>query len=132
MSFCKPGNIDERVHIPDNNPFATVFWGNMNRTHKDLQLGKLAALGMTAAMCLLWTIPMSFFASLSNASSVQTDFKWIEAIFKEYPLLVPITEQIAPFLVVFAHMFLPSILGAISLFEGPISRGMIQGKIRKR
>ena len=114
-------NVFRREHI--------VFWLNMSRTHKDLQLGILTSLGMTATVCLLWTIPMSFFASLSNASSVRDDRKWLDDLFNEYPRLVPVTEQLGPLLVVVFNALLESILATISWFEGPISSAVIQGKL---
>ncbi|KAL7556777.1 hypothetical protein ACA910_005220 [Epithemia clementina (nom. ined.)] len=103
-----------------------IFWGNVSRTHEDIQLGMLLSFGMAAGVCLLWTIPMSFFASLSNASAVRSDVKWLDEIFSNHPLLVPITEQLAPFLVVISNASLPTILGAIALFEGPISTGVVE------
>ncbi|KAL7556781.1 hypothetical protein ACA910_005223 [Epithemia clementina (nom. ined.)] len=103
-----------------------VFWANIGRTHKDLQVGMLASFGASAGLCLLWTIPMSFFASLSNASAVRQDFKWLDNMFNQYPGLVKVTEQLAPFLVVAFNWILPNILETITLFEGPISSGKVQ------
>ena len=105
----------------------TVYWANIGRTHKDLQLGMLASFGMSVGLCLLWTIPMSFFASLSNASAVRQDIEWLDDLFNRYPRLVQVTEQLAPLLVVAFNWILPNILEAITLCEGPISSGKVQG-----
>ena len=102
---------------------------NISRTHKDLQVGMLLSLAMTIVVCLLWTIPMSFFASLSNASAVREDVEFLDSLFNKYPGLIPVTEQLAPLLVVVFNSLLPQILGAISLFEGPISNGVVEGRL---
>lgn len=44
----------EVIEAPDP---GDVFWPNISRTHKDLQLGSLFSLIATTALCLLWTIP---------------------------------------------------------------------------
>ncbi|KAL7556780.1 hypothetical protein ACA910_005222 [Epithemia clementina (nom. ined.)] len=113
----------EVLEAPDPND---VFWLNMSRTHKDLQLGMLASFAMTAGLLLTWTIPMSFFASLSNAAAARNDVDLLDDLFNKYPGLIPVTEQLAPFLVVMFNSLLPMILEAISLFEGPISSGMVE------
>ena len=105
-----------------------VFWLNVSRTHKDLQVGMLLSLTMTIALCLVWTIPISFFASLSNASAVREDVDWLDDLLNKYPGLVRFTEQIAPLLVVLLNALLPKILEFISLFEGPISSGVVEGE----
>ncbi|KAL7578677.1 hypothetical protein ACA910_009816 [Epithemia clementina (nom. ined.)] len=103
-----------------------VFWLNVSRTHKDLELGMLASIGMTAALLITWTIPISFFASLSNAAAARNNVEWLDKLFNKYPGLIPVTEQLAPFLVVMFNALLPMILEAITLFEGPISSGRVE------
>ena len=101
----------------------------MSRTNYDVQLGILISLGLTAVVCILWTIPTSFFASLSNASSVRQDVGWLDDLFNKYPGLAPVTEQLAPLLVVTSNVLLEQILSTISWIEGPISSTAIQGKM---
>jgi hypothetical protein len=82
---------------------ATVYWGNVGRTHNDFQLGKLGSFAATSALCLLWTITMSFSASLSNASAVREDVKFLDDLFEKYLDMIPLLEQLAPFLVVICN-----------------------------
>ena len=116
----------EVVEAPDPDD---VFWGNIARSHKSLQLGKLGSFAATTALCLLWTIPMSFFASLSNASAVREDVEFLDDLFDKYPGLVTVTEQAAPFLVVIFNALLPIILTHFTLFEGPISSGVVASSV---
>uniref|UniRef100_A0A7S2Y2R3 CSC1/OSCA1-like 7TM region domain-containing protein n=2 Tax=Entomoneis paludosa TaxID=265537 RepID=A0A7S2Y2R3_9STRA len=102
-----------------------VYWGNVGRTHKDLQLGRLGSFAATSALCLLWTIPMSFFASLSNAGAAREDVEFLDDLFDKYPGLIPVLEQLAPFLVVIFNALLPIILEQFTLFEGPVSSGVV-------
>lgn len=113
----------EVLEAPDPD---TVFWGNVSCTHKSLQLGKLASSVLTTALCLFWTVPMSFFASLANSSDARQDYGWLDEFFDQFPSLVPLTEQLAPFLVIIFNSLLPAILEAISKLEGPISSGVVQ------
>lgn len=106
-----------------------VFWWNIGRTHKDIEIGYLISAAMTTALCLLWTIPMSFFASLSNAAAVREDVQFLDDLFDTYPGLIPVLEQLAPFLVVLFNALLPYILEAITMFEAPISSGRVEASL---
>jgi calcium permeable stress-gated cation channel len=55
-----------------------IFWFNVGRQHKDLQLGMLFSLAATSATCLLWTIPVSFVSSLSSVEALRTQFEGID------------------------------------------------------
>lgn len=103
----------------------SVFWGNVGRGHKDLQLGKLGSLAATAALCLFWTIPMSFFASLSSIEGLR-EVDFIDDLLNELPFLVPVFELLAPFLVVIVNALLPIILEAFSMREGHVSGALVQ------
>jgi len=102
-----------------------IFWLNVGRTHKDLQLGKLFSLAATAGLCLLWTIPMSFFASLSSVDALREELKFMNKLFDKAPWLVPIFEQLAPLLVVLFNALLPIILEIFSMLEGPVSGSVV-------
>ena len=55
-----------------------IFWSNVGRQHKDLQLGKLFSLAATSATCLLWTIPVSFVSSLSSVGALRRQAQFID------------------------------------------------------
>jgi hypothetical protein len=78
----------------------TVLWTNLGKKHKELQLGKLASAAATVTICLLWTIPMAFFASLSSVEGLKEQFSWVADAIEAAPFLEPLLEQLAPLLVV--------------------------------
>lgn len=59
------------VSVPNNNWHHLVFWNNVGREHKDLELGQLFSLAATTAACLLWTIPVTFVSSLSSVEGLR-------------------------------------------------------------
>eukprot|EP00522_Entomoneis_paludosa_P010249 CAMPEP_0172440364 /NCGR_PEP_ID=MMETSP1065-20121228/1000_1 /TAXON_ID=265537 /ORGANISM="Amphiprora paludosa, Strain CCMP125" /LENGTH=974 /DNA_ID=CAMNT_0013189155 /DNA_START=177 /DNA_END=3101 /DNA_ORIENTATION=- len=125
VQHTKPFAID----IIDAPAPQDVFWFNIGREHRDLQIGMIISCALTGGLCLLWTVPMSFFASLSNASAVREDFDWLDDIFDRYPKLIPLLEQLAPFLVVIFNTILPNILEYITMFEGPFSSGRVAASL---
>ena len=98
-----------------------IIWENVGKTHRDLQVGKLASLALTAATCLLWTIPMGFFASLSSVDALKEKFEFLRKLLDGAPWLEPVFAQVAPLLVVIFNGLLTPILTAFSMMEHPIS-----------
>lgn len=82
---------------PDPND---VFWANVGREHKEIQLGELFSRAASVGICLLWTIPMAFFASLSTVEGLKKQFDFVENAIEVFPALEPILQQLAPLLVV--------------------------------
>lgn len=110
-----------------------VFWMNVGRSHQDLQVGRLLSMGATTLMCFFWTIPMAFFSSLSSVEGLKEQFGWIEDAIEFMPILEPILQQLAPFLVIafnslcvlaciysfvlFPHGFWCSCIACVFLFQ---------------
>jgi len=76
------------------------MWENVGRNHEDLQTGKLLSYGATVVICLLWTIPMSIFSSLSSLEGLKKQFDWVDEAIAKAPILEPILQQLAPLLVI--------------------------------
>lgn len=102
-----------------------VFWANVGRSHKELQLGNLASRAATLAICLLWTIPMAFISSLSSVEGLKKQFSWLEDPINEFPIIESILEVLAPFFVIVVNGMLPTILQTLSMFEGPVSGSVV-------
>ena len=102
-----------------------IFWSNVGRTHYDLQLGKLLSLGSTTALCLLWTIPMTFIASLSSIDALSTQIPALGRLIEASPLIGKLFEVVAPLLVKVVNGLLPTILEYLTKFEGPVSGSII-------
>ena len=67
---------------------------------------------------------MSFIASLASVEGLRTQVKVVDDVLNEFPSLVPLFEIAAPFLVVIANSLLPTLLQAVTSFEGPISKSI--------
>ena len=63
-----------------------VFWSNVGKTHKELQVGRLASLGLTTVLCLLWTIPMSTIATMSSIEGLR-EFEFVANMLDVMPWL---------------------------------------------
>jgi hypothetical protein len=98
----------------------------MGKNHKQLELGKLSSFAITVTLCLLWTIPMAFFASLSSVEGLKEQFSWVEDATDAAPWLEPVLEQLAPLLVVVLNSLLPIILEAVTMLEYPISGSLLE------
>lgn len=77
-----------------------VFWTNVGREHEELQVGEVVSRAASVCICLLWTIPMAFFASLSTVEGLKKQFDFIADAIEVFPPLEPILQQLAPLLVV--------------------------------
>jgi hypothetical protein len=77
-----------------------VYWANVGRPHKDLQLGTLFSMAATVTICLLWTIPMTFFSGLSSVEGLKEQFDFVADMIDAVPILEPILQLLAPFFVV--------------------------------
>ena len=102
-----------------------IFWSNVGRSHYDLQVGKLLSLGLTAALCLLWTIPMTFIASLSTIDALSAQIPALGRLIDASPFLGKLFEVLAPLLVKIVNGLLPTILEFLTKFEGPVSGSII-------
>lgn len=86
-----------------------VFWSNVGRKHKFLQLGMLFSLGISVATCLLWTIPVSFVASLSSVGALRAEVPALDSVLDALPFLVPVFEVLAPQFLVILNALLPTV-----------------------
>jgi hypothetical protein len=125
LHHSKPFSIEVQ-EAPDPQD---VFWFNVGRTHKELQMGNLLSLAATTALCLLWTIPMSFIASLSTIDALRSEFDFIDSLLDDAPFLVPVFEIGAPLLVVVVNALLPVILQVFSMMEGPVSGAVVEASL---
>lgn len=106
-----------------------VFWKNVGKTHKELQLGRLLSFGLTATLCLLWTIPMSTIATLSSIEGLKAEVKFVADLLEKAPWLEPVLAQLAPLLIVLANEFLKLLLEVLSMIEGPVSGAAVQASL---
>ena len=87
------------------------------------------SLGLTVTICLLWTIPMTFIASLSTVEGLREEIEFIDDMLRKFPFLIPVFEIAAPLFVVMVNALLPTILETVTLLEGPISGAVIEASL---
>jgi calcium permeable stress-gated cation channel len=109
--------------------YVTVNWFNVGREHRDLKLGALASLGMSSAVCLFWTVPVAFVASLANVSALRRDIEAIDKLLNAAPWMGPVLEVLAPQLLVGLNSLLPVILLWATNFQGSVSGSVNQASL---
>jgi Late exocytosis, associated with Golgi transport/Calcium-dependent channel, 7TM region, putative phosphate/Cytosolic domain of 10TM putative phosphate transporter len=102
-----------------------IFWTNVGRSHNDLQVGRYLSLAATAGLCLLWTIPMTFIASLSSVEELSKKVKFLGDLIRQFPFLGQVFSILAPLLIKVVNALLPMILEFLTLFEGPVSTSVV-------
>jgi Calcium-dependent channel, 7TM region, putative phosphate len=92
-------------------------------------VGNLLSLSATAALCLLWTIPMTFIASLSSVDALAEEFEFIQDIIEAIPFIGVLLGVLAPLFVKIANAVLPMILTVFSQLEGPVSGSVVEASL---
>lgn len=109
--------------------FADILWANVGKNHAQIQIGQHLSMFLTVTICLLWTIPIAFFSSISSVEGLEEKVDWIKDLNEENPWLRQVLAQVAPFIVVIVNSLLPIILKTLSVMECHISNGMVQASL---
>jgi len=97
-----------------------VNWRNVGKSNHSRQLGELLSLVLTVFLCITWTIPVSFFASLGNVSRLTEVLPFLAYPVNKYPWFSELLAQLAPLILVVFLELLPHILLLFSKLEGLI------------
>jgi hypothetical protein len=106
-----------------------VFWQNVGKGHKDLQIGKLLSFGLTVTLCLLWTIPMATISAMSTIEGLRKEVGAVDALLEAQPWLEPVFAQLAPLLIIVAKELLVVFLEYLAMLEGPVSGAVVQSSL---
>jgi hypothetical protein len=106
-----------------------IYWGNVGKSHKELQLGKVFSLFLTALLCLFWTVPVAFIVALTEVESLKGTIGFLGDLVEKFPLLEQVLAQVAPLILIIIKGLLPVILGHFSRFEGPISSSVLESSL---
>jgi hypothetical protein len=106
-----------------------IFWRNVGMPHKARQGGKLTSLGLSTCLCLFWTIPVSFIASLTEVSSLRVSVAFIDDMLIAAPWLEPVFAQLAPLLLMILNAVLPAILREFTKMEGHIASSAVEASL---
>lgn len=80
---------------------------------------------MTVLLCLFWTIPISFIASLTSVDSLSEQVPFLGDWIEKAPWLGNLLATLAPLLLIVVNSLLPTILELFSSLEGPVSGGLL-------
>mmetsp|Transcript_10784 Transcript_10784/g.16622 ORF Transcript_10784/g.16622 Transcript_10784/m.16622 type:complete len:874 (+) Transcript_10784:239-2860(+) len=106
-----------------------IFWQNVGKTHKQLQVGKLLGFTCTVILCLFWTVPVAFVTSISNVAGLKEQVPFLADWIEKAPWLEPMLEVIAPLFIVILQSMLPAILLEFVKMEGPISTSVMEASL---
>ena len=103
-----------------------IFWGNVGKSNKSLQVGKLVSATLTALLCLLWTVPVAFIASMTAVESLKGTIPILAVWSEAWPPLDMVLAQLAPLALILVKALLPFLLGEFSKLEGPVSSSVLE------
>lgn len=106
-----------------------VYWPNVGKPHKEQQLSYLLAQVATVATCLFWTIPVSFFASLSELESLKGLIPGLETATDKNPWLSEVLAALSPLMLVILTSLLPAILTVFCKKEGHIGSDTLNASL---
>lgn len=114
----------EPTPLPDD-----VYWSNVGMPHLHQQLGLLLSLTATFALCIFWTIPVAFVASISNVSFLKQEFSFLEDAVDAWPAMDIILQQVSPIALSILNALLPVFLMLFSKWEGHISLATLNASL---
>ncbi len=97
-----------------------VNWRNVGKSNHSRQGGELLSSVLTFFLCIFWTIPVGFFASLGNVSRLTELLPFLAEPVEKYEWFSALLAQLAPLILVVFIQLLPHILLFFSKFEGLI------------
>jgi calcium permeable stress-gated cation channel len=98
-----------------------VEWKNVGVTANVRLFGELISFFLTALLCVFWTIPVAFFASLSNVEALGELIPALGPVVENNPWFGQVLAQLAPFILVIFISLLPVFLLAFVGLEKHIS-----------
>ena len=97
-----------------------INWKNVGKPNHSRQVGEFLSSVATFILCIFWTIPVSFFASLGNVSRLTELLPFLAQPVNDYAWFAALLAQLAPLILVAFIQLLPYILLFFSKLEGLI------------
>ena len=110
-----------------------IIWSNLNMNPYEARVRKAISWGFTAALILLWAIPVAFVGFISNISVLCAQFSWLHWICQlPKPVVGIISGILPPVMLAVLMMLLPIILRLLSKFEGTPQRSGLELSLMSR
>jgi Late exocytosis, associated with Golgi transport/Calcium-dependent channel, 7TM region, putative phosphate/Cytosolic domain of 10TM putative phosphate transporter len=107
-----------------------ILWDNIGLENRDLQVGRLLAFASTTAICIFWTVPVTFLVSLTELNALQEKLVFLQRWLEKAPWLASVLNQIAPLLLTFLNaVLLPLILRRVSRLEGVLGMSHLEASL---
>jgi len=106
-----------------------IVWSNVGKPHKEQQIGSFLAQVATATTCLFWTIPVSFFASLSEVESLKKLIPGLDKALEKNEWLAGFLAQLSPLMLVALTSLLPAILTMFCKKEGHVGSDTLNASL---
>ncbi|KAF4659558.1 hypothetical protein FOZ61_000940 [Perkinsus olseni] len=130
--------IAQRVHLHDE-PYALciksaplpdeVYWSNVGMPHFHQFLGIVMSLAATVALCIFWTIPVTFVVSISKVSYLKHELPFLQSASETWPPLDTLLQLLSPIALALLNELLPFILTFFSKWEGHISLATLDASL---
>ncbi|KAF4657464.1 hypothetical protein FOZ61_006258 [Perkinsus olseni] len=125
LLHCEPFRLcTEPTPLPDD-----VYWSNVGMPHLHQQIGLLVSLAATIALCIFWTIPVAFVASISNVSFLKEELPFLEDAVEAWPAMDILLQQVSPIALSILNALLPVFLMLFSKWEGHISLATLNASL---
>ena len=99
-----------------------VIWTNVGKSHEEIHAGIIVANAATVGLMILWTIPVAFFTSLSEADALKEVLPFLEKVIEKHPWVTLFSAQLAPLFLVILTEILPTVLSFICKYEGHVGK----------
>jgi hypothetical protein len=106
-----------------------IVWTNVGTPHKEQHVSYLLAQAGTAATCLFWTIPVSFFSSLSELESLKELIPGLDKVLEKNEWLAGFIAQLSPLMLVILTSLLPAILTVFCKKEGHVGSDSLNASL---
>ena len=106
-----------------------IVWGNVGRTHESVQMGRLISFGISAALCVFWTVPVSFITSLTEVESLRKRFSTIDDWIENAPWVEAMLQQLSPILLWLLMESIYIILDIVVKMEGHIGESVLEASL---
>ncbi|KAF4705343.1 hypothetical protein FOZ62_014554, partial [Perkinsus olseni] len=106
-----------------------VYWSNVGISHSKQQIGLLLSIVATICLCIFWTIPVAFVASISEVDNLKKELTFLADASQSWSGLDLLLKQISPIALAVLNALLPVFLMIFSKQEGHISKATLDASL---